>query len=152
MEQVVDVSYEPKDAESIDKVSSRNLSNSESLEKSENVYEEKVVAQTLAKNLKIESSINIIQDDIEVEYINISVESSRQSIDTLNVEIDREPKQPTTPLPSLLDTLTIDERQVFARFKQIFGSKFSDHTLGRFLRARKFDFEKSKLMFENYIK
>ncbi|CAG9332436.1 unnamed protein product [Blepharisma stoltei] len=63
-----------------------------------------------------------------------------------------ERKQLTTPLPTLLGTLTPEERQVLVRFKEALGGNFDDHTLGRFLRARKFNFDKAMEMFQNYLK
>ncbi|CAG9321265.1 unnamed protein product [Blepharisma stoltei] len=63
-----------------------------------------------------------------------------------------ERKQQTTPLPTLLGTLTPEERQTLVRFKEALGGNFDDHTLGRFLRARKFNFDKAMEMFQNYLR
>ncbi|CAG9332437.1 unnamed protein product [Blepharisma stoltei] len=63
-----------------------------------------------------------------------------------------EHKQQTIPLPALLGTLTSEERQILLRFKESLGGNFDDDTLGRFLRARKFKFDKAMEMFQNYLK
>lgn len=63
-----------------------------------------------------------------------------------------EAKQQTTPLPTLLGSLTPEEHQVLVRFKEALGGNYDDHTLGRFLRARKFNFDKAMEMFTNYLK
>mmetsp|Transcript_3902 Transcript_3902/g.3688 ORF Transcript_3902/g.3688 Transcript_3902/m.3688 type:complete len:171 (-) Transcript_3902:670-1182(-) len=108
------------------------------------------------KKLKLENNIKVSHDEVEVEAIDISIGHSESHLTSIDINDGpkqiEEVKQLTTPLPGLLETLTIEEREVFARFKREFGSKYSDHTLGRFLRARKFDYDKSMLMFTNYLK
>ncbi|OMJ78324.1 hypothetical protein SteCoe_21879 [Stentor coeruleus] len=55
-------------------------------------------------------------------------------------------------MPSLLDNLTPEERKTLDQFREAVPVKAHDHVLARFLRARKFVFEKSLEMYNNYLK
>lgn len=54
-------------------------------------------------------------------------------------------------LPCLVEELTPSEREVLDRFRAEVPGKWDDHTLARFLRARKFVLAKALEMFTKYI-
>jgi hypothetical protein len=51
----------------------------------------------------------------------------------------------------LLESLTPEERQTLDRFREAAPVKFNDHVLARFLRARKFVFDKAMEMYTKYL-
>ena len=61
-------------------------------------------------------------------------------------------ERPRPPeLPCLVEQLTADEREVLNRFRASVPGHWDDHTLARFLRARKFVFDKAMEMFTKYM-
>jgi CRAL/TRIO domain/CRAL/TRIO, N-terminal domain len=54
-------------------------------------------------------------------------------------------------LPCLVESLNEEERKTLDRFREAVPGKWDDHTLARFLRARKFEYEKALEMFSKYI-
>lgn len=52
------------------------------------------------------------------------------------------------PIPTLLSTLNEKQLETLARFRERYGDRLDDHTLARFLEARKFDDQKATQMIE----
>lgn len=60
-------------------------------------------------------------------------------------------RQRPAEIESLLESLNPEERKTLERFREAVPGSWNDHTLARFLRARKFVFEKALEMFSKYV-
>ena len=54
-------------------------------------------------------------------------------------------------IESLMESMTPEECKILERFREAAPVKYNDHVLARFLRARKFDFNKAMEMYNKYL-